>query len=68
MSNFKTCKTCKSWGAYRVGCCDRIGDLQATKTSEKMFDFDVHVSDDTGLYVELRTGPDFGCVHHSDNS
>jgi len=53
-----TCKTCESWN-------DGICELADTVRGPKLFDIIVKVADDHGLETSLRTGPDFGCVHHS---
>ena len=61
-----TCKTCKFWVD---GCCDMIDFTDPRSKKPKPsnhFEVDVTVSDDTGLDVRLRTGPDFGCVLHED--
>jgi hypothetical protein len=56
--DFKTCSTCYWW---RDGFCDIVGD---DDQSPKLFEIVVTVVDDYGLSSKLRTGPDFGCVHH----
>jgi hypothetical protein len=55
-----TCKTCKFWDN---GDCDFV----TTKLDKdpQRFEIIVRVSDDHNLDVSLKTGPDFGCVHHS---
>lgn len=60
-----TCKTCKLWGRYRKGECDRVGDLVATHDPATMFDLEFGALDDTDVYARLMTGPDFGCIHHA---
>ena len=55
-----TCKTCQWW---KNGFCDIVDMIQEPSTR---FDIDVDVLDDSGLYTQLRTGPDFGCIHHSN--
>jgi hypothetical protein len=58
-----TCKTCKLWmGGY----CDVI-DTTLSENPATLFEVDVQVSDDSGLHIRLRTGPDFGCVLHTEN-
>ena len=58
-----TCKTCKWWGVYYQHVCDYSDDLNATG-DKKRFEIDYNALDDQGLEVFLKTGPDFGCIHH----
>jgi len=54
----KTCKTCKWW---EDGVCDAIDRIL---DGPVRFEIVVKVADDHGLDSKLKTGPDFGCVHH----
>lgn len=56
----KNCKSCAFWDN---GTCDFV-DRKLDEDPGR-FEIDVRVSDDTGLNATLKTGPDFGCVHHS---
>jgi hypothetical protein len=58
-----TCKSCKFWGHYRAGECDRVGGLFPDNPAAS-FEVVARVLDDSGLSTGLATGPDFGCVHH----
>jgi hypothetical protein len=57
-----TCKTCKWWDDN--GQCDKVGNIQATKHPNTLFDIICDAADDTGLWAALKTGPDFGCTYH----
>lgn len=59
------CKTCAYW-ENQMGdmACDFVGRVNSSKPDG--FDIDIRVSDDTGLYERLLTGPEFGCVHHQE--
>lgn len=57
-----TCKTCRYW---ENGICDAV-DCRVAEVPQTLFEIEVRVSDDTGLNIKLRTGPDFGCVLHED--
>lgn len=65
----QTCKTCVFWHAYQYmhkpafHACEVAGTPQAVR-AETLFDVTVEVSDDSGLLVHVRTGPEFGCVLH----
>lgn len=55
------CKTCKFWGRYQRGCCDRVDDI--SEPDPTAFAISVRVLDDSGLSTSLMTGPEFGCIH-----
>lgn len=55
-----TCKTCRWW---KDGYCDII-DTTMNNRPETLIQIDVQVDDDSNLSVRLKTGPEFGCVHH----
>lgn len=55
-----TCKTCRWW---KGGRCDLVDLLSGA--SPARFEIEVTVADDHDLETFLRTGPDFGCVHHT---
>lgn len=57
------CKSCKFWGPYRKGECDREGH-HFTGNPAASFEVVARVLDDSDLSVGLVTGRDFGCVHH----
>lgn len=70
----KTCKTCKWW---RDKECELVGQTEQptynfygrasnedVETSPTLFEIEWGVSDDSGLNLRLRTGPEFGCVLH----
>lgn len=62
----QTCKTCRFWSD---GCCELVnltidGESQGDKQNPE-FNIVVTVADDWNLNVNLRTGPDFGCIHHA---
>lgn len=59
-----TCKSCRFWGHYRKGECDRVGGLFSANPGAA-FDVVARALDDSGLTTGLVTGPDFGCVHHA---
>lgn len=63
------CKDCKYWDH---GVCDLAGlegDYSGfSNPTPASFDIFVSVDDDSGLWVELRTGPDFGCVRFAPNN
>ena len=54
-----TCKTCQYWDQ---GTCDAV--LQSSNYPR--FELIVEVADDYNLQYELKTGPNFGCLHHRD--
>ncbi len=56
----ETCKTCKFWNN---GICNFV-DNKSDKDLQ-CFEIVVRVNDDHGLSASLKTGPNFGCVHHS---
>lgn len=58
----KTCKTCKWWDE---GVCEIVDTIHADQPATT-FQIEVKVADDHGLDVKLRTGPDFGCIHHAN--
>jgi hypothetical protein len=62
------CKTCKFWNSDSY-VCDKVDNsyevLRRTlKEPDDLFRIDSYVNDDQGLEVELRAGPEFGCVKH----
>lgn len=60
----KTCKTCKWWGRAYTGFCDFVDSIPAS-TPEVLFQIDELAGDIVyGSHPGLRTGPDFGCIHH----
>lgn len=61
----QTCKTCKWWGIDASGCCGFVDTLHAVADAGTMIRMDVTALDDSGLEVDLRTGPEFGCIHHT---
>lgn len=67
MSVDKTCKTCMWWRKPRpkgdTGECRLVGAESLPAASG--FDVEVTVDDDHNLDWELKTGQDFGCVHHT---
>lgn len=69
---FPRCKTCIYWGVYTHSKdgrsdkdCDRVNIMQSEMPPVEMY-LEVWADDDQGLGCELRTGPEFGCVHHKD--
>lgn len=62
---FGNCKNCAFW---RNGKCEAVDQQFAWPGDEHgpvepgNFKIDVAVDDDSGLWVELVTGPDFGCT------
>lgn len=61
----KTCSSCRFWGRVDTGCCDFVGTIQADNPQVGV-QIEVAVNDDSGLETRLRTGPGFGCVHHTE--
>jgi hypothetical protein len=59
----ETCGTCKYWKPTKnkIGECDFIGSITQGNLT---FDIDIFVHDDSGLYYDLITGENFGCIHH----
>lgn len=57
-TNVGTCKTCQWW--YN-GTCEAIDHPQQPET---LWEIKITVADDHNLDWKLKTGPDFGCVHH----
>lgn len=59
------CKTCKYWEKHHVydrGTCEQPEEDDLSKNPAGLH-VSVCVSDDSGLWVTLRTGPEFGCVN-----
>lgn len=58
------CKTCAFWND---GYCE-LPEIQFRQNKNPAADIEikVDVADDTGLWVNMKTGPDFGCVHHTE--
>ena len=69
------CKTCRYWseknkkGLEGWGSCYRAEWYDDQYPPRKVHSddamLDAYASDDTGLHVDFLTGPDFGCVLHS---
>lgn len=58
------CKNCRHW---RNGCCDFIDTIQGEKVADTTgCSIIATAHDDSGLQVELRTGPDFSCPNFSE--
>lgn len=56
------CKTCKWWANWKtVPTCDRIDHIDPI---DIRFEITAQADDDSGLFAELLTGPEFGCVLH----
>ena len=55
------CKNCHWWGRYIEGVCDRI-DIDENTVAPNEASMQVDVADDSGLFVKLVTGPEFGCT------
>lgn len=64
----KRCKTCRWWVGERE--CDFGNTTIAAKLfaekPEVRFEVVAGAADDHNLWSELRTGPDFGCIHHEE--
>lgn len=58
-----TCKTCKWWGRDVAGYCGFVDTVHSANPAT-LVQIEVHVADDSGLETWLRTGPEFGCIHH----
>ena len=72
-----TCNKCVYWvnqatrplrrsvGTILVGDCDLISTITGTKLfdSGHGMDISVHADDDSGLWSELETGANFGCIN-----
>jgi hypothetical protein len=59
-----TCKTCKWWGKWEPTICDKVThDFGKPNTQ---FELIIHADDDSNLWGALKTGPDFGCIHHEE--
>lgn len=59
----QTCKTCVYWES---GECDLVNCIQRDPNTR--FEIEANAADDTDLRASLKTGPDFGCIHHSPRS
>jgi hypothetical protein len=60
------CKNCRNWSD---GVCDFIDTIQGMKmASTTGCTIKVTVQDDSGLWTELQTGPDFSCPSFSRNT
>lgn len=53
-----TCKNCKHWQSDQE-CAALDNDI---KPPTNGLSVEVNVLDDSGLYVTIKTGPDFGCT------
>jgi hypothetical protein len=40
--------------------------MNSNKEPDKIFDIGVSVYDDSGLYIDIITGENFGCIHFHD--
>jgi len=61
-----TCKTCFWWNREYPGCCGAVDTIQ-TEKPDTLFSISAYGPDDTWLETYLRTGPDFGCIHHKES-
>lgn len=62
-----TCKTCRWWGKERVGACGIENTINTgAATNATRLAIYAKADDDSGLDAVLMTGPDFGCVLHSE--
>ncbi len=68
------CKDCKNWKAstiypaYTIHVCEAVDYVNQTEdVIEDSFAIYADAQDDTGLWVGLKTGPNFGCVMFSSN-
>ena len=60
----RKCKNCKYWGEPFDGMCDWSESFPPSDESEShAFDIEVTALDDQGLEVNIKTGPEFGCIH-----
>lgn len=61
-----TCKTCVFWENNH---CD-LPDIRYRPNKNPNADVEIEwdADDDSGLTISLKTGPDFGCVHHQEKS
>ena len=70
-----TCKTCKHWAKLKknsggfVGECCLIDTITMGKHIKggAGLEVSIFVHDDSGLYCDLITGENFGCIHHANN-
>lgn len=62
----KTCKNCRWWRDKEF--CDRWSSRPELDIKKDGFDILVEVDDDSGLWMCLTTGPDFGCVHFEEKA
>lgn len=63
----KTCRTCRRWSNGICQAADlTVNSRRLTDDDDDrpVFEIEVSVADDHNLDVELRTGPDFGCILH----
>lgn len=60
-----TCKSCKFWDNGECNFVNVPPNNVPPNNVPQRFEIVVRVSDDHNLAVSLKTGPDFGCVHHS---
>lgn len=56
-----TCKDCRFW---EDGVCDMVDTCGVAAKPETLFQIEAWADDDSNLGAKLRTGPDFGCIHH----
>lgn len=60
------CKNCRHWGEMYEGCCDFIDTISGERVAETTgCEIIATASDDTGLSVQLKTGPNFSCPNFS---
>lgn len=67
------CQTCKHWskvkdanqlqGVYRLNVKGKGICSGMLETKEENAELGIYVSDDSGLYYDLFTKPDFGCLN-----
>ena len=56
----RTCKNCKYWDD---GICDYVGWMETdSQVPDDDMGIDADAHDDSGMYVYLKTGPNFGCL------
>ncbi len=62
-----TCKNCKSWH-QKFSICENAEMLyDGEKCQDDGMAIQAIVHDDSGLIVELQTGPNFGCINFKSN-
>jgi hypothetical protein len=53
------CKDCAFW---RDGYCDKVNYNIVTGEEKSSFEIEFFTDDDSSLTIQLKTGPEFGCV------